>query len=111
MAELKKQGSQNVVKVTLDATYVKGDFILLDQYYVCLLEGGDSGDEVSGWIRGVPEITKNSATEVIAKGDAIEYVSKNTVQKYSSGTKIGKAHEASGNGTATVLVELMPELN
>lgn len=108
---IKIKAPVSTYKVELGATYEKADFDLIDGCYVVLVEGGVSGNTRAGWVRGVVPITKDSAIEVIAKGDKIEYVSKNTVQKFAAGTKVGRAYEASANGDVTVMVELMPELN
>ena len=107
----KQKFLQETVQVILDATYVKEDFSLIDGFYVVLVEGGVINDTRAGILRGVFEIPKASAATAIARGDAIEYVAKNSVQKYAAGTKVGRAMMASASGTETVLVELNPAYN
>lgn len=98
------------VLVTADEDLVAGDFKVLGNWHVVCVDNIANTEDGAGHIRGAFELTKNSASEVIASGDFIEYVSKNKVQKFAAGTKVGKAYAASGNGTATVEVILMPEL-
>lgn len=103
-------GRVETVLVTADEDLVAGDLKVLGNWHVVCVDNIADTKTGMGHIRGAFELTKNSASEVIASGDFIEYVSKNKVQKFAAGTKIGKAYEASGNGTATVIVILMPEM-
>jgi len=107
----KQKFLQETVQVILDGTYEKEDFSLIDGFYVVLIEGGVVDDTRAGILRGVFEIPKASSAAAIARGDAIEYVAKNSVQKYAAGVKVGRAMMASASGTETVLVELNPAYN
>lgn len=98
------------VKVTASALRAAGDLVNEGNWYGVCVDAIASGSTGMLSIRGVFELTKNASTQVIATGDDIEFVTVNKVQKHDQGVKIGKAYEASGNGTATVLVILMPEL-
>lgn len=103
-------GRVETVLVTADEDLVAGDLKVLGNWHVVCVDNIANTKTGMGNIRGAFELTKNAASEVIASGDSIEYVSKNVVQKHDQGVKIGKAYEASGNGVTTVIVILMPEL-
>uniref|UniRef100_A0A7C6EAD2 DUF2190 family protein n=1 Tax=candidate division WOR-3 bacterium TaxID=2052148 RepID=A0A7C6EAD2_UNCW3 len=98
------------VKITASAAHVAGDLVHEGNWYGVCVDNIANGDEGMIHIRGVFNLTKQSASQVIATGDLIEFVTGGKVQKFASGTKIGKAYEASGNGETTVNVILMPEL-
>lgn len=103
-------GQATTVKITASADHAAGDLVNEGNWYGVCVDTIANGAEGMIHIRYCFELTKETAAEVIATGDFIEFVAGGTVQKYSAGTKIGKAYEGSGNGVTTVLVELMPEL-
>jgi predicted RecA/RadA family phage recombinase len=98
------------VKITASADRAANDLVNEGNWYGVCADIIANTEEGMIHIRGAFELTKETASEVIATGDFIEWVAGGTVQKYSAGTKIGKAYEASGNGVTTVIVILMPEL-
>lgn len=98
------------VKITASADRAASDLVNEGNWYGVCVDIIANTKEGMIHIRGAFELTKESAAEVIASGDFIEWVAGGTVQKYSAGVKIGKAYEASGNGVTTVIVILMPEL-
>ncbi|MGB3341317.1 MAG: DUF2190 family protein [bacterium] len=103
-------GLVETVLITASADRAAGDLVHEgNRYGVCVDTIANSEDGMINH-RGVFQLTKNSADQVIASGDFIEFVDTNKVQKHDQGVKIGKAYEASGAGVATVNVELMPEL-
>lgn len=103
-------GRVETVPFTASADRAAGDLVHEGNVYGVVVDTTASGaGGMLGW-RGGYALVKNAATEVLAVGDFVEYVAVNKVQKHDQGVKIGKVAEASGNGTTTVLVELMPEL-
>lgn len=98
------------VLITASADRAAGDFVDEGNWYSVCVDAIANTEDGMAHIRGAFELTKNSASEVIASGDFIEWVAGGKVQKFAAGTKVGKAYEASGNGVTTVIVILMPEL-
>jgi len=103
-------GRVETVLITASADRASSDFVHEGNWYGCCVDTIANGETGMLHVRGAFEITKNNADEVIASGDFIEYVDTNKVQKHDQGVKVGKAYEASGAGTAKVVVVLMPEL-
>ena len=103
-------GLVETVLITASADRAAGDLVHEGNFYVVCVDTIANGEQGAGHHRGVFQLTKNNADQVIAGGDFIEFVDTNIVQKHDQGVKIGKAYEASGAGVATVNVELMPEL-
>lgn len=103
-------GRVETVLITASADRAAGDLVHEGNWYGVCVGIIANGEQGSAHHRGVFQLTKNSADEVIASGDFIEFVETNKVQKHDQGVKIGKAYEASGAAVTTVNVELMPEL-
>ena len=103
-------GTVQTVKITASAVRAAGDLVHEGNWYGVCVDTIANAATGMIHIRGVFELTKNSAAQVIASGDRIEFVNGGKVQKADTGIEIGKAYESSGNGVTTVLVELMPEL-
>ena len=103
-------GPVSTIPVTASGTLDANKVVKEGNIYGVPVDAIASGDKGVLHVRGVFEQTKSVTAEVIAIGDFIEYVSAGIVRKHDQGVKIGKAYEASGGTTATVLVELMPEL-
>lgn len=103
-------GSADTVKVTFTNAASAGDLVNVGNWYGVVNTNVDENEEGILCIRGVFRLQKADPSEVIATGDLIEFVSGGKVQKYSTGTKIGKAYANSASGEDTVDVILMPEL-
>lgn len=103
-------GVIETVPFTASADRVAGDLVHEGSVYGVVVDTTANGtDGMLNW-RGGFQLTKNSAAEVLVVGDFVEFVAGGKVQKFVAGVKIGKVIEASGNGTTTAIVDLMPEL-
>ncbi len=103
-------GSADTVKVTFANAASAGDLVNVGKWYGVVNTNVGAGEEGILCIRGVFRLPKANASEEIASGDFIEFVSGGKVRKYSSGVKIGKAYANSAAGEEYVDVILMPEL-
>jgi predicted RecA/RadA family phage recombinase len=103
-------GRVATVPFTASANRAAGDLVHEGLNYGVVVDTTLNGAGGMLHVRDGFELTKNAATEVLAVGDFVEFVTGGKVQKHDEGVKIGKVVEASGNGTTTVIVDLMPEL-
>jgi len=103
-------GWVETVLFTASADRAAGDLVHEGLVYGVVVDTTLSGAAGMLHYRGGFQLTKNAATEVLAVGDVVEFVTGGKVQKHDEGVKIGKVIETSGNGTTTAIVDLMPEL-
>lgn len=103
------------VPFTASAARAKGDAVKEGNRYGIVHAAVANTAKGTLHIRGVWEITKETATDTWADGADLEAVLSGatmTVQAHTAGgTRIGKAWGATTNGATTAKVQLMPELN
>jgi predicted RecA/RadA family phage recombinase len=100
----------DVIEVTVGQTFASGRALYANGMVGVFLKGGENGDTLPFQIKGVFTLTKNTAADVIAIGDALYLDSDGEIDPaYTEGLTdfIGYAVSASGNGTTTVDVLLV----
>lgn len=100
----------DTIKITAAAAHAAGDLIKNGNWYGVCIDDIAITKEGMIAINPIVELIKKTSTDVIASGALIEFVAGGTVQEWEAGTKIGKAHAASGATETKVLVKMMPEL-
>ena len=109
MATNYKQAGE-VIDVTLSGNEPSGRAKIVNGIAGVFLKSGDDGDVVPFQIKGVFNLPKNTATDVIAIGDALYLDSDGDIDPaYTEGLTefFGYAVAGSGNGTTTVDVLLV----